>query len=521
MKSIRIEQPDGKSRVVECPEDGALDDWLESQDVPLNTRCGGRGLCRGCAVQVVADDDATSRTVKACQTTLRELSGSTTLRIPESSWRDATLTGVSAFEIRIPIPPPVAEPGCGLALDIGTTTVAAAVWEFESGKCLATASRANGQIRYGDNVLSRIGFGIAKQDGVRKLQHALVHDTLLPLLEEVCRTADIDPGAVARANAAGNPAMLHTLVGAPLDGLGTFPFQPAFIARRTVDAASIGLPMKAPLTLLPALGAFVGADIVAGALASGMLPHGPPALLIDFGTNGEMLLKTPDGFLATATAAGPAFEGGRLNCGAAARPGVVASASFAHDQWRLERIQGKGRSATGISGAAYIDILACGRSAGLINPFGRFDRSQPGISRRNIDGKEETCLELDGDLFASEADVAELVQAKAAIGAGFATLLDLAGLDADELDTIFIAGGFGYHLNPLNARAIGLLPDVPVERFEMVGNSSLGGASLLLHAEHQNAIDQLAAECQVVELNQVESFEDHFTDNMQLAPADP
>jgi uncharacterized 2Fe-2S/4Fe-4S cluster protein (DUF4445 family) len=203
-------------------------------------------------------------------------------------------------------------------MDIGTTTVAAALWDFTSGQCLGSGSRTNAQIRYGDNVVARIDYSTNKPDGIKDLKNALVADSLCPLIDKLCRNARVRIDDVTEANAAGNPAMLHALAGASLEGLGSYPFRPAFLDMRSFASAAIRLQGRFPVKFLPCLGPFVGADIVAGALAAGLMNLKNPALLIDFGTNGEILLRTQEGYLATATAAGPAFEGGRLNCGAAA-----------------------------------------------------------------------------------------------------------------------------------------------------------------------------------------------------------
>jgi len=251
-------------------------------------------------------------------------------------------------------------------------------------------------------------------------------------------------------------------------------------------------------------------------LAAGLLEPGPPVLLIDFGTNGEILLRTREGFLATATAAGPAFEGGRLNCGTAARPGAVSSLVRKDGSWGIQYVGRQQGTARGLSGAAYIDFIAIGFGEGWINAFGRFDTNHSGVGTRKVDGDPEHCVELASGLFVTEADVAELLQAKAAIGGGVATLLEMAGLEAEDLSRVLVAGGFGYHLNPAHARAVGLLPPVVMEKFDLIGNISLGGASLSLMYPDRFPLQPLIESCRIVELNQVETFQDHFTDALML-----
>jgi len=517
-KFLTISSSSGGPEELSFPDAGdeALSTWLERHGHPLNTRCGGKGICRGCMVDL--ETPGGLETVRSCQTTLRNLPpGLRAIHIPDRSLSDATLHGVSTFEIAVDRMPPPRE-GIGLALDIGTTTVAGALWDYTSGRCLADGAVANAQRRHGDNVLARISFSIDHPDGPALLHKALIGGTLNPLVESLSTKAGIQPGDVTEANAAGNPIMLHTLANQPLDGFAKYPFRPSFLGRRRMAASSHGLAVPCALDLLPGLAPFVGSDIVAGAVASGMTSAEPPVLLIDFGTNGEILLKHASGFLATATAAGPAFEGGRLACGTAAAPGVISSLHRDNGAWGWELVGGPpDKRPTGISGAAFIDFIALGYSEGWINASGRFDRSHPGVMvAGDASPGASVRVGITDGIFVSEADVAEILQAKAAIAGGVSTLLELAGLEPGGLHSVLVAGGFGYHLNPGHAQAIGLLPDLPPERILLIGNSSLGGASLLLHDTHAADMDILLAAANAVELNQTPTFEDHFTDALML-----
>lgn len=508
-RKIRIHTPDGRvhERTNEYPR-SRLSDWLELQHLPLNTRCGGRGLCRGCLVE--ADD----RQQRACQILCDSVSE---IQIPDPSLRDHRINGVSAFEIGHRPSTLRSRPGIGLALDIGTTTVAAALWDLETGSCLASGSIANEQRRYGDNVLSRIDHAVSLGGRSPALQAALVRDSLVPLIDSLRGEVGLDRMAITEAMAAGNTVMLHGLVGAPLSGFASYPFQPVFLDAQNLVSTEIGFPAAFPVQLAANLGPFVGADIAVGALASGMLERDGAALLIDFGTNGEILLKTRDGYLATATAAGPAFEGGRLNCGSAANQGVISALSREQESWRI-RFTGESTIArsTGIAGAAYVDFMQHAVEAGIMNEMGRFDRSHPEVYSQTTEDGSELRVTVHQQQFVSETDVAELIQAKAAIAAGVMTLLDEAEVEAEALQTVYIAGGFGYHLNALNAMAIGMMPAVDPGRIRIIGNASLGGASLLLQTDSGAEVEALREQCHVIELNQVESFEDHFIDCMPL-----
>jgi uncharacterized 2Fe-2S/4Fe-4S cluster protein (DUF4445 family) len=227
----------------------------------------------------------------------------------------------------------------------------------------------------------------------------------------------------------------------------------------------------------------------------------PPALLIDFGTNGEILLRTSEGTWATATAAGPAFEGGRLQCGAAAGSGVVSR--FVNASELIPKSGSPHEHAHGISGAAYVDALALAHQTGWLSNAGRLVDHNP--------------LRPAPGLVITEADIAELLQAKAAIQAGWTTLCEEARVEPASLRHIYVAGGFGYHLTPAHARAIGLLPPVSLDRVHLVGNASLAGATLaLLTAKALPRMEAARASARVVELNQIPGFEDHYIDSLSL-----
>ena len=473
-------------------------DWLADNGIDLNTRCGKRGICRGCRVETEAGES-----LAACQCLVSDITDAS-LRIPASSRRDSSLTGVTAFELDPEIHGPFRlSGGAGLALDIGSTTLAGALWTGNPPRCEALATCANPQIALGDNVVSRIHHAVDHPEGLQALHQRLCLQGLRPLLKTLLAQAGRQAAEIAEVCVAGNPVMLHTLAQASLDGFAGYPFKPIFLDQRKISGEVIGLSTE--MTLLPAPGAFVGADVLGGALANGLFKNEGARLLIDFGTNGEMLLSDSSGqSWCTATAAGPAFEGGRLRCGAPAGPGVIGQLETdASGAWKLPASP---KSWRGMAGAAYVDFMAIGRKMGWLGAMGRF-------------GEEATTYaRITDQVSVSETDIAELLQAKAAIQAGWTTLLECAGLAVDELIEVVVAGGFGYHLTPAHAVAIGLLPPVAPEKIRLVGNASLAGASLALLSPTASAT--WTARCRkirVIELNQVESFEDHYIDAMSLS----
>lgn len=518
--TITVSLPDKEAHShAVCGDDAdlKLSEWLDRNGHSLNTRCGQKGLCRGCMVDVEAGK---KQSIRACQVTMASLPEHIDrITIPERSYRDNSLNGVSVFEIDHEHLEHRQRMGYGLAIDIGTTTVAAALWDLQSGKCLATKSLANSQRRYGDNVLTRIEYAIKNNGCSKALQKTLVDDTLEPIIESLCQAAGIGPQAIVEAVASGNTAMLHAFAGVSLAGFGSYPFKPVFMDGQKWPADALGMPYSFCVESPPNLGAFVGSDIVLGALASGMHISDKPALLIDFGTNGEILLKHKNGYLATATAAGPAFEGGRLRCGAAAGSGVISTVDHVGGKWAFTLVNPEKSSIpTGISGAAYVDFIALAAEEGILYPMGRMDATHCEVKTVANDAETDRLVKLAPRISITESDVAEIIQAKAAIASGVATLLELAGLKADDLEKLYIAGGFGYHLNSAHARRIGLIPDLPHEKIHIIGNSSLGGASLLLLGKNRDVLKQLVGYCDTVELNQVDTFEDNYIDAMLLEP---
>lgn len=499
MSAPRVTGPDGEPWTLPtAPRPGqSVADWLEANGRFLNTRCGKRGFCRGCRIETGSGEE-----IAACQTEVSFLKGGT-FRVPATSLRDATLTGVTAFELDAEGHGPFSLPGGpGLALDIGTTTLAGALWTGNPPRCVALATRPNPQIRFGDNVVSRVQHSLDTPSGIDDLHRGLMDEGLRPLLGDLANAADLPPLDPARVTVAGNPVMLHTFARASLAGFATHPFHPEFLEERILPGSLLGV--NCDLTLLPGPSPFVGSDVLGGAIANGFFTRGGARLLIDFGTNGEILLRDRTGrSWCTATAAGPAFEGGRLRCGAPAGPGVVGRLEMdPAGAWKIPAGRVPWRA---MAGAAYVDFMAIGRKQGWLGSMGRFT------------GEGVTRARLTNVVSVSESDLAELLQAKAAIQAGWTTLLECAGLDVRDLDEVVVAGGFGYHLSPGHAVAIGLLPPVEPERVHLVGNASLAGASLaLLGSGHLKGWRNHCRDMRVIELNQQACFEDHYINALIL-----
>jgi uncharacterized 2Fe-2S/4Fe-4S cluster protein (DUF4445 family) len=319
---------------------------------------------------------------------------------------------------------------------------------------------------------------------------------------------------VSRIVVAGNPVMLHTLVQLPLDGFAKYPFTPEFLGRHLASAQTVGFQRHdLEAELLPGMGAFVGADIIAGALASGMIDGHKKVLLIDFGTNGEILLKNHDEWSATATAVGPAFEGGLLACGRPADAHAVHHLDLQNEHWVMIGDQENTHDYKGFAGSAYIDYLALALDEGWIGERGRYEKSAPGLEDTTGPCGSVLQQNFGKHIYITEVDLAELLKAKAAIEAGIQALLKEAGLKIDDIDQLIVAGGFGYHMNLAHAMRVGLLPQIDPNKVKIVGNSSLGGASrVLLEKDLIFTLENLSQRVKVIELNLLDSFEDLYLD---------
>lgn len=522
-------------------------DLLAEHDLSLNTRCGQRGLCRGCEVHlregVLTENNAVvsaPATVKACRMRIGDCER-IVIDVPPRSRIEHRPQVAETFSIDIPCAhQPLFESHGNrdtvFAVDVGTTTVALLLVDIATGEVLSRAGGFNEQIRFGDNVLTRID-AARSLTVLAEMQRAAVAGTIAPLLLRACERAGRKPSRLAGGTIAGNTTMLHILAGEDPSPLGIAPFTPRFIAGRGLKALDIGLSAidpegdrlapETPLQLLPGIAAYIGADITAGVWATGMVFDDSPSLLVDIGTNGEIVLQSGGRLTACATAAGPAFEGSGLRCGTRARDGAVSELDIELEPFRINAGRIGGRAVpgvTGICGSAYIDFLSVARQRGLLVESGRFDNSvwQRLPSSHKLEAEGERALRIsgangNGETCISEVDIAVLLQAKAAIGAGIEILLETAGIDAGDISRLYLAGGFGMHMNVPHAIAMGLLPGFRPAQVRVVGNTALAGALLaLLDRTTLDEMESLRTQVEVLELNLQEEFEERFIDHLML-----
>jgi len=539
--SLHLETPDGRVEIGLAPGDARLPltELLARRGHPLNTRCGSRGLCGGCGIGLRAGtlrrtaDGATvspaaGDQLRSCQLRLPE-SGDITVTVPARSLLKHVPAVVAEFKINVPWAHDPIDPAAryGAAVDVGTTTVALLLTDLASGKVLAEASAFNAQIRFGEDVLTRIQLSSQGPDAVRQLQHAVAAETIQTLLAEACAETGLAPRDVGVMTVAANTTMQHLLAGVDPTSLGVHPFTPVFLEHRTYAPAALGLDFggaEAKVHLLPGPAAYVGADLAAGLVATGMLYDEGPVLLVDVGTNGEILAKVGDRLVGCATAAGPAFEGAGLSSGTRGVKGAIERIRLERAPFKAELgVIGGGLRPIGICGSAYVDFLWEGRRSGIVQSNGRFAADFVAAAGPLVSADEYgrrlqlTAHGLSGPVWVSEVDVARLLQAKAAIAAGINTLLGLLGVAAADVKTLYLAGGFGLHLSLDHAIGCGLLPGFTPAQIQVVGNTSLGGAFLALNDRSLLAeMQEACARMEPVELNLQPGFEDAYIDQLML-----
>ena len=551
-----------------------LTDWLALHGQGISADCGGRGTCGKCRVKVVQGEflrfgsgneilepDGNGM-ILACRAVcpaggavillpdtesegltshaFSEMSGSgaqVAVGVQDLSEREkqpaVELHGLSASEKQAAEPDgspslnvvwesatPVISRGYGMALDIGTTTIAASLVDRASGKVVDSYSCLNPQRSYGADVISRItACREGRLDGLCRLIRQKTAE-IISIFSD--KHPDKYPQTLA---VAGNTTMLHILCGISPEPIGVWPFTPAFTKSLEFTGADLGLPVGRVI-VLPSASAYIGADITGGIFICGMLNLDEPSLLVDIGTNGETVLftgRSREGrLIAASSAAGPALEGANISCGVGGIPGAVSS--VADIGWgRLGFSTIADRPPVGICGSGLIGLVAVLLDAGRIDGSGYMDEGDfplcgsPGASAVHIgsDGQTLRPGSFIPQIALTQLDVREFQLAKGAIRAGIDALLSFTGLEIGEIGQVFVAGGLGYYMSIPAAIRTGLLPDASPSNFRSVGNSSLAGAEAVLCKEDVlEEISDIAARAEVVDLNTLPVFSDLFMRNM-------
>ena len=517
--------------------------------VTLESPCGGNGKCGKDRVQIRVNN--TLNTVLACKTAVEtdleiivpshEEQGG--LKIVEGFYGEKEGTrklnpsvrkevvrdgqGLCSTNVYLHNALSFAEDGdtgesfYGVALDIGTTTMVASLICLNTGKTLGCSSILNPLVHYGHDVMSRIKYSVVHKDGLLRMHKELISAVNL-LIGLLCSGRGVSSEHIYHVVCSGNTTMQHIFLNKEIKGMGEYPYRTETldVVTVTVKELAINSSHHAIATAFPAISAYIGGDIVSGLLAICLESCKSPAIFLDIGTNGEVVLFMEGRMVATSTAAGPCFEGMAISSGMRAGEGAIEHAAF-EDELTLEVIGNT--QPRGICGSGLLDIIAELLRIGLINASGRLT----GKESNGVSGKYTTYLfekdkkrhfRLAGNVSISQEDIRQVQLAKAAIRAGVELLLATCGISPDELKTVIIAGAFGYHLKEQSLFRTGFLPAMKNAKLLYVGNSSLEGAvRMLLDAGLINKSVHIARSAQVVELSQNPDFERTFVREMRFA----
>jgi uncharacterized 2Fe-2S/4Fe-4S cluster protein (DUF4445 family) len=443
---------------------------------------------------------------------------------------DYKVTAVVVDDVLIAVEPgDTTDRRFGIAFDLGTTTVVATLLDLGTGTPVAVASTLNKQQPFGADVITRISATMMDPGALDKLQ-ALAAETLAELAAEVCAEGGVEPDEVYEVALAGNATMTHLVLGIDPEPLGMAPFILATRLYPEILAADLGLPVhpRARAVVFPAFGAYVGGDITAGLMASGMDRDARVRLFVDIGTNCEIVLGNREWLLATAAPAGPAFEGAAIRCGMRAADGAIEVVGMTADELTMKVIGDT--EPQGLCGSGLVDAVTGLVKLGLLDSSGRFVPEEqaallaPGLAGRLTQIGQERVFVLhwrgpaaEDSIYLSQRDVRELQFAKAAIATGWHILLEEAGLTQDDVKQVLLAGSFGSYLSPAAAIRIGLVPKVPVARVVPAGNVAGEGAKMALLSLRERAGGlALLEEVRYVELSDRADFNDRFVDQLNF-----
>ena len=543
--TIRLPGDAGKSLLTQLQEKG----------VSVPAVCGGNGQCGKCKVRVVSgtvpitEDDRKVFSHK-------ELSDGWRLACLAKSEKDVVVERPAAYEeLQAVADTVIQQPSndeentvkdtgrkYGIAIDIGTTTLAVSLVRRSDATRIDTRTRENPQVSFGADVISRIK---AAEEGRAEAMRVSICEALLEEIETSLVRNGLGYAEVETVVIAGNTTMLHLLQGYDVSGLGKHPFTPVTVACEAKKMGDIfdvvpdweleEITKAVPVILMPGVSAFVGADIVSGLLALDFDKNDKICALIDLGTNGEIVIGDSNRRLVTSTAAGPALEGGNIRCGTASVKGAVSGVRLEKDEngdlqanverigdyaaFRSNRPNGPGetagqselKEASGICGTGVIDMVAELKRVGLVDETGL-------MAEPYFEDGFPFAVHADGTILTfKQEDVREVQLAKAAIRAGFETLCERYGIVPDEIGKVYIAGGFGTFLHIDQAVAIGLLPEEIADRAEAVGNTSLAGAiRLLVEPDEVKRLREIADGCETVSLAEDEAFQKRYIESMSL-----
>lgn len=496
------------NRRIDVDENAVLSDAIKKAGIQLTAYCNGKGVCGKCLVEIIEGDrpplndhEKELKPVKANEnlrlSCLYRVRSDLTIHIPEESYIENTYYAEHTEDAAIN-----KEHTLGIAVDIGTTTIASALVDLVTGGILSKVRSLNEQSQYGADIITRIAYALENTENCRILRETLVQ-TIQNHFDRLISETEVDTAKIAKLVFAGNTVMNHILAGLSLKSLGYAPFREEKRVFEALPATDYGFENihGAEVIIAPNIESYIGGDISAGLIHVSFFKENQNVLFIDLGTNGELVIRKDDRIVAASTAIGPAFEGRNISCGMQALPGAIYKAG-GEDTLTVYTIDDV--PPVGICGSGLIDVIAYFMRKGMINSMGRFE------------GDNDHLPVTDG-IGITPRDMNEILLALGAVKTGVKLLLKHLDLSLDDLDKVLIAGSFGKHLNVDNAMETGLIPPLAKEKIKVIGNSSLGGAVDILKMDHNvsHLWDDLG-KIEHVSLSKEPGFREEFVESIML-----
>ena len=547
--------PDNRELIV--PENAYLHEALDRHGISLTAYCDGMGLCGKCIVQIKLADGCCPPVTDADEKFLTEEEIRNGFRLA-CKWHvicNAEIiipaksrvnhlniltkdTGESPLDLSADFS---ADKPYGLAFDIGTTTVVGSIVDYRTGQTLGVSSYLNNQQKYGADVISRINHSLS-EIGLEELNSELI-STINNIIEDVLIESNVSPNKIAEIVFTGNTVMLHSLHKESMENMSHLPFEPSYTRSKNIRAVEIGIKIdpETKLYSFPVISGFVGGDTVSCMLATDMDESENIQLIIDIGTNGEVALGSKNGWTTTSAPAGPAFEGARISAGMRGANGAIEHVQITDNKMIIDVIGQQ--TPVGICGTGLIDIAAELLNRGILDVTGRIndlDELPAGtpdwLSKRIIDqdGQNsfvlfdpETDSYIKNDvspqkLYITQRDLRELQLAKAAVATACDILLKHENVILEDVCCVLLAGAFGNYLRPANARRIGLIPNVPMDKIHFIGNAASTGAKrVLVSQKERKRVENIAGKSEHVELAADPDFQMAYAEQMFYPDAVP
>ena len=496
-------------------------EFLREKNIHIDAACNGLGVCGKCKIKLESTDVSISErnllgeeNIKsgyrlACMHSIDEVDKEFILKSFESGKKPDSIVLTESFTPKI-IHTNIQEK-YGIAIDIGTTTVAMELIDLKNAKIISKVADVNSQVKFGFDVMSRIAFTLENPEGLSTLQKSIV-DTLNTVINKLLDESKIKREDIAELVVSANTTMCHILLGESVESLGKFPFLPRFTEVKRACVKDIGIDLDATLITLPHISGFLGSDIVSGVYVSGICDDKEKNILfIDIGTNGEMLLKTDNNLLATSCAIGPALEGMNISCGI--RAGIGAIDDFHIDEADISYTTIGNTEPIGICGSGVLAMVRELLKAGFINKMGAIDKKclDSNHSFIKADNSGKPFIKINDNLYFTAKDMRQVQLAKGAILSGIRALIKKAGIETCDITRVCIAGQFGKYISMDSFFGVGLLSKEFEGKVEYLGNTSLTGAYMALL--DKNAIEymtEISVETEFFELSKLEEYEKIF-----------